>query len=100
MRLTRLPLEALLRVLRHIEGITEKWDTIWNGHFGPMNRVLGIEYVVAMRQLVESIVGGDGKFVGRPDPPAQEKWKVDFVPWTATDGELLLIDNPAKLHFL
>jgi glyoxylase-like metal-dependent hydrolase (beta-lactamase superfamily II) len=42
MQPTRLPLEALLGVLRHIEGIAEKWDTIWNGHFGHMNRVVAM----------------------------------------------------------
>jgi glyoxylase-like metal-dependent hydrolase (beta-lactamase superfamily II) len=97
MHLTKLPLEAMLAVLGRIESIQNQWEGIWNGHFGQMNRVLRIDHVRKLKELVQSIVEGDGKFTGQADPAGQQFWKINFIPWTATDGELLLIYNPHQL---
>jgi glyoxylase-like metal-dependent hydrolase (beta-lactamase superfamily II) len=100
MALTTLPLESLLGVLRHIESIEEKWEGIWNGHFGRMNKVLKLDYILQTKELTESIVRGDGKFVGQPDPALQARWKLDFTPLVAVSGEIQLIYNPNLLHYL
>jgi glyoxylase-like metal-dependent hydrolase (beta-lactamase superfamily II) len=100
MQFTKLPLEALLETIRRIERLAERWEGIWTGHFRRMNKVLGMDYVQQIKDLVESLVKGDGRFQGKADPESQVEWKIDFVPWKAENGELYLIYNPRRVHYV
>jgi glyoxylase-like metal-dependent hydrolase (beta-lactamase superfamily II) len=97
---TKLPLESLLGILRKIQGLQDRWDTIWNGHFGNLNKPLGMDYVLQLYELAESVVRGNGKFVGSPSTEQQEKWHLDYVPYVATSGDLMLIYNNRRVHYV
>jgi glyoxylase-like metal-dependent hydrolase (beta-lactamase superfamily II) len=97
---TKYPLEAFIGVLRHVEQIQARWTEMWCGHFANMNKPLKLDYIIKTRELLDSLVRADGKYTGQPDDELAKRWDLGFVPWRATDGEIEVIYNPARLHYV
>jgi glyoxylase-like metal-dependent hydrolase (beta-lactamase superfamily II) len=79
LQITELSLQTMVEVLEKIERLKEKWEGIWNGYFGQMNKVLGIDEVRRLKEFVKSIVEGNGNFEGKTDRDGKEFCKIDFV---------------------
>jgi glyoxylase-like metal-dependent hydrolase (beta-lactamase superfamily II) len=100
MQLTRLPLESLRDVLRLVEQMGDRWDEIWAGHYNELDRPLKLDYVLKMKELIEDLVTGGGKFVGQPDEGMKKSFHLSFTPLLAANGDVSVYYDPGKLHYL
>lgn len=99
MHLTNLPLESLAGVLRHIISTEGEWKEIWPAHYGQAGKVLGLEYVNTMLEVVEKLVRGE-EIEKVEDKAMQERFHLPFTPLVASKNGIGVIFNPKRLHYL
>jgi glyoxylase-like metal-dependent hydrolase (beta-lactamase superfamily II) len=100
MMFTRLPLESLLGTLRHLEANKDRWTEIWVGHFNQCNKVVGMDYVLKLKELVEGIVRGTPISPPEPDLACRLRFKLPFDPYVAKNGDVKVTYNPRKIHYV
>jgi glyoxylase-like metal-dependent hydrolase (beta-lactamase superfamily II) len=100
MHITRLPLEALLDALRHLENIGDRWTEIWQGHFNELNRPLGMEYLGKLKELVEKLCRSQEEVPTLVDTVSKAKYNLDFDPLIAMNGDYGVIFNPNRKHYV
>ena len=97
MHISKLPLESLLGVLRHLLSIKGQWNEIYTGHYNQSNGPLGHQYIQDLLNLTQKICHTQG-YKAEPfnfGPP------VDFQPMIAYgDNGVGVVFNPARLHYL
>ena len=96
-----IPLEGFLKVVKEVEQMQDKFDTIFVGHMDTMILNNDITYIKKVISLVEKILYSEEKIPTIPYEPSPEK-KIEYAdisPVVAKYDGLNLIYNPANLFY-
>ncbi|OHT14273.1 Beta-lactamase domain protein [Tritrichomonas foetus] len=97
MHLTKLPLESLLGVLRHLDSIKDQYTEIYTGHYNQSNRPLDHQYVKDLLDLVQNICYTNDVHA----EPFEWREKLDFQPMIAYGNNGVgVVYNPNRRHFV
>jgi glyoxylase-like metal-dependent hydrolase (beta-lactamase superfamily II) len=100
MQLTNMPLEALLDALKRIKAIQDRWDDIWPGHYNQCDRVLKLDYVLKLKELVQGLVSGTIPIPTEVDELSKGWYNLPFDPVVARLGDVAVTFNPRRIHFV
>ena len=96
-----IPLEGFLKILKAVEQMQDKFDTIFVGHMNTMILNNDITYIKKVISLVEKILYSEEKIPTTPYEPF-DFWKTDYAdisPVSAQYDGLEIIYNPANLFY-
>jgi glyoxylase-like metal-dependent hydrolase (beta-lactamase superfamily II) len=99
MHMTKLPLESLIDAIAHVKAVQDRFDGIYVGHFTDVNKILTIEYVNELEQLVQGIVRG-GALPTEVDEAGKAQFNLPFDPLIARSKNVAVIFNPKRLHYV